>query len=51
VVYIKHWVLTKERWDVELGGIVTDSLGDGAWPISEWANLAVGSSKALLLQT
>lgn len=35
VIYIEHWVQTKERWDTELEGIVTDGLGDGVWPISE----------------
>jgi len=43
-------VQTKERWDVELEGIVTNDLGDGVWPISEQAKLAVGSNKALLLK-
>ena len=48
-VHIEHWVQTKEWWNTELEGIVPDSLGDGVWSISEWANLAVGSNEALLL--
>ena len=43
-------VQTKESWNIELEGIFPDSLGDGVWPISEWVELAVGSSEALLLQ-
>ena len=39
---------TKEWWNTELKGIVPDSLGDGVWPISEQAKLAVGYSEALL---
>lgn len=50
VIYIEHWVRTKERWDAELKGIVPDNLGDGVWPISECQKLAVVSSKALLLK-
>ncbi len=50
VIYIEHWVHTKERWDVELEGIVTNDLGDDVWPISEQAKLAMVSNKALLLQ-
>ena len=49
-IHIEHWVRTKEWWNTELEGIVPDSLGDGVWPILEWAKLAVGSSEALLLQ-
>ena len=41
---------TKERWDVELEGIVNDSLGDGVWPILEWEKLVVGPSRAFFLQ-
>ena len=47
---MEEWVQTKERWDAELEGIVTNDLCDGAWPISERVKLAVGSSKALLLE-
>ena len=49
-VHIEHWVQTKEWWNAELEGIVLDSLGDGVWPISERAKLAMESSEALLLQ-
>ena len=49
-VYIEYWVQTKELWNIELEGIVPYNLGDGVWPISERANLAVGSSEALLLK-
>ena len=49
-VYIEYWVQTKEWWNTELEGIVPYSLGDGVRPILELANLAVGSSEALLLQ-
>ena len=49
-VHIEHWVQTKEWWNIELEGIVPYSLGDGVRRISEWANLAVGSNEALLLQ-
>ena len=48
-VHIEHWVQTKEWWNTELEGIVSNNLGDHVWPISERANLAVGSSEALLL--
>ena len=41
---------TKEWWNTNLKGIVLDNLGDGVWAISEWVNLAVGSSKVLLLK-
>jgi len=34
-IYIEHQVQTKERWDAELEGIITDGLSDGVWPISE----------------
>ena len=50
MVHIEHWVQTKEWWNTKLEVIVPDSLGDGVWPISERAKLAVGSSEALLLQ-
>lgn len=50
VIYIEQCMQTKEWWDDELEGIITDNLSDGVWPILEWAKLAVGSSKALLLQ-
>ena len=50
VVYIEHWVQTKEWWDVELEGIFTDNLGDGVWSILERVKLAVGSCKVLILQ-
>ena len=50
VAYIEYWVQTKEWWNTELEGIVPYRLGDGVRPISERANLAVGSSEALLLQ-
>jgi hypothetical protein len=43
-------VQTKEWWNVELKGILPYYLGEGVRPISEWTKLAVGSSKALLLQ-
>ena len=49
-VYIEHWVQTKERWDVEIEGFVTDNLGDGLWPISKQDNIAMGPNKAFLLQ-
>jgi hypothetical protein len=49
-IHIEHWVQTKEWWDAELKGIVPYNLGDGVWPISERAKLAVGSNEALLLQ-
>ena len=49
-VHIEHWVQTKESWNIELKGIIRDSLGDGVWLVSKWAKLAVGSSEALLLQ-
>ena len=49
MVHIEHWVQTKEGWNTELKGIVPDSLGNGVWPISERAKLAVGSSEALFL--
>ena len=49
-VHIEYWVQTKEWWNIELKGIVPYSLGDGLWPISERAKLAVGSSEVLLLQ-
>ena len=42
--------VSKEWWNNELEGIVTYNLGDGVRPISEHANLVVGSSEALLLQ-
>ena len=41
---------TEEWWNTELEGIVSYNIGDGVRPISEWENLAVGSSEALLLQ-
>ena len=41
---------TKECWNIELEGIVPYSLGDGVWPVSERAKLAVRSTEALLLQ-
>lgn len=47
---LNPWVRTNEQWDVELEGSVTDSLGDGVWPISEWVKLVVGSIKVILLQ-
>jgi hypothetical protein len=43
-------VQTKEWWNVELKGIFPYSLGEGVWPISKRTKLAVGSSKAFLLQ-
>ena len=49
-IYIEHSVQTKEWWDDEIEGIVTDSLGDGVWPILKGAKLAVGPNKALFLQ-
>ena len=48
-IYIEKWVQNKEQWDYELEGVVTDDLGDGVWPISERAKLAMGHNKALLL--
>ena len=50
MVHIEYWVQSKEWWNTELKGIVPYSLGDGVQPISEQVNLAVGSTKALLLQ-
>jgi hypothetical protein len=50
VVHIEHWVQTKEWWNAELKGIFPYNLGEGVRPISEQMKLAVGSSKALLLQ-
>ena len=50
MVYIEYWVQTKECWNIELKGNVPYNLGDGVRPISEQANLAVGSSEALLLE-
>ena len=50
MVHIEHPVKTKEWWNTELEGIVPYNLGDGVRPISEWVNLAVGSSKALHLK-
>ena len=41
---------TKEWWNTKLEIIVPYSLGDGVWPVSERAKLAVRSSEALLLQ-
>jgi hypothetical protein len=49
-MYIEHGVHTKEWWDTELEWIFPYSLGDGVWPISEWENIVVASSEALLLQ-
>jgi hypothetical protein len=43
-------VQTKEWWNAELKGIFPYSLGEGVWPISKQTKLAVGSSKALILQ-
>jgi hypothetical protein len=43
-------VQTKEWWNAKLKGIFPYSLGEGVRPISKWTKLAVGSSKALLLQ-
>ena len=50
MVYIEDWVQTKERWNVELKGIVPYNLGDGVRTISEQAKLLMGSNNALLLQ-
>ena len=49
-IHIEDWVHTKEWRNTKLEGIVPYSLGDGVRPVSERANLAVGSSEALLLQ-
>jgi hypothetical protein len=43
-------VQTKEWWNAELKGIFLYNLGEDVQPISERMKLAVGSSKALLLQ-
>jgi hypothetical protein len=43
-------VQTKEWWNVELKGIFPYSLREGVWPISKRTKLALGSSKAFLLQ-
>ena len=40
----------KERRNVELERIITHSLGYGVCPITEWAKLPMGSSKAFFLQ-
>jgi len=50
VIYIEHWVQTKEWWDGELKGIVTNSVGDGVQPILEWVKFVVGYNKAILMQ-
>ena len=50
VIHIEDWVQTKEWWNTELEVIFPYNFGDGVRPVSERANLAVGSSEALLLQ-
>jgi hypothetical protein len=43
-------VHAKERGNVECKSIVTHVLGDGVWPIPEWAKLLMGLCKAFFLQ-
>ena len=48
-IHIKHWVQAKERRNVELKIIIPHGLGDGVWPIKEWAKLLMRSCKAFFL--
>ena len=41
---------TKEWWNTKLKSTIPYGLGDGVWPVSERAKLAVRSSEALFLQ-
>jgi hypothetical protein len=49
-VHIEHWVQAKERRNIEHKINIPHNLGDGVWPITEWAKLLMWSYKTFFLQ-
>jgi hypothetical protein len=47
--HVEDCVQAKERGNVEHKTIATHSLGDGVWPILEWAKLPMGPCKVFFL--